>query len=60
MLHDWSSHTMDAFRYLTMIQSKRRNKGMTEEDANRIQAMDQVRFNQILDVRAYNLGLYDA
>ena len=45
---------MDAFRYLAIIQSKRRNKGMTEEDVDRIQATYQALFNQMLDVRAYN------
>ncbi|WP_171005779.1 hypothetical protein [Candidatus Rhabdochlamydia sp. T3358] len=43
-VHDWSSHTMDAFRYLAVIQSKKKNKGMTEEDANRMQAMYQIRY----------------
>jgi hypothetical protein len=43
-IHDWSSHTMDAFRYLAVIQSKKRNKGMTEEEANRMQEMYQFRY----------------
>ena len=42
-VHDWSSHTMDALRYLAVIQNKRRHKGMTEEDADRMQAMYQFR-----------------
>lgn len=32
-VHDWSSHTMDAYRYMAIIQSRRRNVGMSEEDA---------------------------
>jgi hypothetical protein len=40
-VHDWSSDTMDVFRYLAIIQSKKRNKGMIEEDAERMQAMYQ-------------------
>jgi phage terminase large subunit len=33
-VHDWSSHTMDAFRMLAIMQNKRRNKGMSEADAD--------------------------
>lgn len=34
-VHDWSSHCCDALRYLGIITNKRRNKVMTEEDADR-------------------------
>jgi hypothetical protein len=43
-VHDWSSHTMDAFRYMAIMQNKRRNKGMTEADAERMQAVYQIRY----------------
>jgi hypothetical protein len=32
--HDWSSHCMDAFRYMAVMQNKKRNKSMSEEDAD--------------------------
>lgn len=31
--HDWSSHCMDAARYMAIIQNRKRRGGMTEEDA---------------------------
>jgi phage terminase large subunit len=43
-VHDWSSHTMDAFRYLSIMQNKRRNKGMTEAEAERLQGMYHFRY----------------
>lgn len=43
-VHDWSSHTMDAFRYLSIMQNKRRNKGMTEAEAERLQSMYHLRY----------------
>lgn len=33
-VHDWSSHTADAFRMLAVMQNKRRQSGMTEEQAD--------------------------
>lgn len=35
--HDWSSHLMDCFRYLSIMQNKKRNKSMTEEDARNME-----------------------
>lgn len=32
-VHDWSSHAADAFRYLAVMQNKRRKGGMTEDEA---------------------------
>jgi hypothetical protein len=32
-VHDWSSHCADAFRYLSVIQNKRRKGSMSEDDA---------------------------
>ena len=43
-VHDWSSHCADSFRYLAIMNNKRRNKGMTEADADRMQAMYQFRY----------------
>lgn len=38
-VHDWSSHTMDAFRMLAVMQNKRRAGQMTEEDADKMERM---------------------
>lgn len=35
--HDWSSHMCDAFRYMSIIQNKKRNKSMTEDDAKNME-----------------------
>lgn len=32
--HDWSSHAADAFRYMSIIQNKKRSRSMSEEDAD--------------------------
>ena len=37
-LHDWSSHCMDAFRYMAVIQNKRSRGRMTEDEANLLEA----------------------
>lgn len=36
-VHDWSSHCMDAFRMLAIMQNKLRGGHMTEEDADRME-----------------------
>ncbi len=36
-VHDWSSHCADAFRYMAIIQNRRRSGTMTEEDANMLE-----------------------
>ncbi len=38
-VHDWSSHTMDAFRMLAIIQNKKRGGQMTEEDADKLESL---------------------
>lgn len=35
--HDWSSHTMDAYRYMAIIMNKLRNGNMTEDYAEEMQ-----------------------
>ena len=35
--HDWSSHTMDAFRYMSVILNKKRKGSMSEEEAEAMQ-----------------------
>ncbi len=35
--HDWSSHIADAYRYMAIIQSRRRNVGMSEEAADNME-----------------------
>lgn len=35
--HDWSSHLMDSFRYMSVIQNKRRKGSMTEEEAEEME-----------------------
>lgn len=35
--HDWSSHTMDAFRYMSIILNKKRRLSMSEEDAESLE-----------------------
>lgn len=37
--HDWSSHAMDAFRYLGVVQNKNRRTAMTEEQANELERL---------------------
>jgi len=36
-VHDWSSHSADCFRYMSIILNVRRQKTMTEYDANRLE-----------------------
>lgn len=36
-VHDWSSHVMDAFRYMAIAMNQRSGRGMSEEEANRMQ-----------------------
>jgi len=36
-VHDWSSHVADSFRYLAIMQNKKRQRGMTEEEAEELQ-----------------------
>jgi hypothetical protein len=43
-VHDWSSHTMDAFRYMAIMLNKRRTGHMTEEEAN---SLEQLYFKKI-------------
>jgi len=38
-VHDWSSHCMDAFRYLAVSQNKKRRGRMTEDEANLMENM---------------------
>jgi hypothetical protein len=38
-VHDWSSHIADAFRYLSVVQNKKRKAGMSEEEAMSMQRM---------------------
>lgn len=38
-VHDWSSHTMDAFRYMAIMQNKQRGGRMTEEEANMLERL---------------------
>lgn len=42
--HDWSSHLADAFRYMAIMQNKRRKSGMSEEDANEMEKLYKVRY----------------
>ena len=42
--HDWSSHTMDAFRYLAITMNKRRRGSMTEEEADAMQRAYMVKY----------------
>ena len=37
--HDWSSHIMDAFRYMGVMQNKTRRSQMTEDQANDMERM---------------------
>lgn len=43
-LHDWSSHCADSFRYMAIMQNKRRHKGMTEDEANRLESLYSFRY----------------
>ena len=45
-VHDWSSHSADAFRYMSIIQNKRRNKSMTEDDADKYEKAYYKRYSQ--------------
>jgi len=36
-LHDWSSHTADAFRYMSVVQNKLSKGSMSQEDADRLE-----------------------
>jgi len=38
-VHDWSSHSADAFRYLSVMQNKARKGRMSEEEANLMESM---------------------
>lgn len=38
-VHDWSSHTMDAFRMLAIMQNKRRGGRMSEEEADQLERL---------------------
>lgn len=38
-VHDWSSHTMDAFRMMAIIQNKSSSGCMSEEDANTLERL---------------------
>lgn len=38
-VHDWSSHTMDAFRMMSIILNKNRIARMTEEDADKLEKL---------------------
>lgn len=44
-VHDWSSHCMDAFRYLAVMQNKKRHRSMTEEDADKYERSYYKRFS---------------
>jgi len=43
-VHDWSSHTMDAFRYMAIMCNKKRSGGMSETEAERLQSMYHIRY----------------
>lgn len=42
--HDWSSHTMDAFRYMSIVLNKRRSGSMSEEEAEAMQRAYLIRY----------------